>query len=144
VNDAYNDLAQDDDEDEYLTEGHWWSPSSVLTTGASAITAFTLAVAGVMGFVGYPVAEALLGFPDGHDDMRDRAAVSAMVVLLLLIGAFWLCHRVFLDDEDEVPAWARNVAGSAFVIAAIGTLLSTVTIIGSLLADSPSFPQRFL
>ena len=146
VKDSYEDLTEteDDDEDEYLTEGHWWSSSWVLTTGASAITAFTLAVAGVMGFAGYPVAEALLGFPEGPDDMRYRAAVNAMVVLLFLIGTFWLSHRVLPDDEDEVPAWARNLAGSSVLIAAIGTVLSIVTIIGSLLADSPSFPQRIL
>ncbi len=139
MNDGYEDLMEDG-EDEYLSEPHWWSPSSVLTSGGSAITAFTIAVAGTVGFVGHPVAEALVGLPDGPNEMRERAIVSAMVVLLLLIGVFWLSHRVLLDD-DEPPGWARNLAGSSVVIGTIGTVLSIVTIVASLL-QSDDFPSK--
>lgn len=130
----HGDTVQDDDADEYVLEPSWWSASSLLTSGTSAITAFTLAVAGVMGFVGYPVAEALVGVPKGPDDMKELTAVSAMVALVIIVGAFWLSRRVF--DDDAVPAWARHLAGSSVVIAAIGAVLATTTIVGSLLADA--------
>ena len=134
-----------DDNDQYVMQDYegdvrWWSPSSVLTSGTSAITAFTLAVVGTMGFVGYPVAEALIGFPDGPGEMRERAVLSGMVVLLLLIGALWLSQRVLVDDEEEeeeeTPGWARHMAGSSVVLAAIGVVLSIVTISASLLHNS--------
>ena len=145
VSDSYESIVRDGHEDDdELRELRWWAPSSLLTSGTSAISAFTLAVAGVMGFVGYPVAEALVGFRDGPSGMRERAAVSAMVVLLFLLGTFWLSQRVLLDDDDEVPAWARHLAGSSVVIAAIGTVLSLVTIVASLSASSQSFPRMGL
>jgi hypothetical protein len=134
VRSDHGDTVQDDDADEYVLEPSRWSASSLLTSGTSAITAFTLAVAGVMGFVGYPVAEVLVGVPKGPDDMKELTAVSAMVALALIVGAFWLSQRVF--DDDAVPAWARHLAGSSVVIAAIGAVLSTTTIVGSLLADA--------
>ena len=132
----FEDTAHDNDADEYPMEPSWWSPNSVLTSGASAITAFTLAVAGMLGFVGYPVAEALVGLPDGADVIQKRATVSGMVTLALLVGTFWLSHRVLSDDADTVLAWPRHLAGIAVVLAAIGTALSTMTIVGSLLAHA--------
>jgi hypothetical protein len=54
-----------------------------------------------------------------------------------VVGIFRLSHRVLLDDDDTVPAWPRHLAGSAVVLAAIGTVLSTVTILRSLLAEAP-------
>ena len=139
MNDSYEELIQDDEE-ELVSEPRWWSPSALLTSGASAISAFTLAVAGTLGFVGYPVAEALVGLPEGPGAIRDRAIANGIIVLLLLLGAFWLSQRVFLDGDDETPSWALHLAGSAVVIAAIGALLSTVTIIASLL-DSSDFTR---
>ena len=140
VRHRFEDTAEDDNADEYPKERFWWSPSSLLTSGASAITAFTLAVAGMLGFVGYPVAEALVGLPDGPDGIQERAMVGAIVAtvaLALFFGTFPLSHRVLVDDSDTVPAWPRHLAGSAAVLAAIGTVLSTITIFGSLLADAP-------
>ncbi len=134
------DTAEGDNADEYTKEACWWSPSSLLTSGASAITAFTLAVAGMLGFVGYPVAEALAGLPDGPDVIQERAtvgAIVAIVALALFFGTFPLSHRVLVDDRDTVPAWPRHLAGSAVVLAAIGTVFSTITILGSLVGDAP-------
>ena len=67
---GFEDTAEDDNADVYPNQRFWWSPSSLLTSGTSAITAFTLAVAGMLGFVGYPVAEALGGLTDGPDASR--------------------------------------------------------------------------
>ncbi len=144
MNDGYEDLVteyDDDDGEEYGPQPRWWSPTSLLTSGASAVTAFTLAVAGTMGFVGYPVAEAIVGH-GGSEELRERAIVNGMVVLLLLVAAVWLSHRVFLADDAERPAWSRHLAGSSVVIAAIGTVLARVTIVASLFQD-PDFPPTF-
>ena len=132
MDDGYENLIENDEE--YLSEPHWWSPGVLLTSAASAITAFTLTVAGMMGFVGYPVAEALVGPPEGPDDMRERAIVNGIVVLLLLMVAVWLSQRVILDEGEEAPAWGRHLAGSSVVIAAIGSALSIVTIAASLVS----------
>jgi protein-S-isoprenylcysteine O-methyltransferase Ste14 len=135
MDDGYENLILDD-EDEYKPEPQptGWPPGA-LTSGASAIAALTLAVAGLMGWIGYPVAEALVGPADRPGDMRELAAVGAMVVLLVLLGAFWLSHRV-VSDDDEVPAWARDVALGAVVVAAVGAALSIVTIVANLLSRS--------
>ncbi len=140
MDDGYEDLITDDDEEEPLSERRWWSPGSLLTTGASAITAFTISVAATMGFVGYPVAEAVVGFPSGPGEMRERAIVNGIVVLLLIVAVFWLGQRVLLDDEDG-PGWGRHLTGSAVVIGAVGTVLATVTIVASLLHSDDFAPM---
>lgn len=71
----------------------------------SAITAFVLAVVALMGFVGFPVAEALVGFSGGPETMVERTAIAAMVVLLVVLGSCWLSQQVLdvdrLDDDVE-------------------------------------------
>lgn len=135
MRDGYENLVQDGDE-EYVPEPRWWSPSAVLTDGSAAIAAFTLAVVGTMGFVGRPVAEALVGLPERPGDLDEHAVVSAMIVLLLLLGALWLSQGVLLDEDEAAPAWGRNLAGASVVIAAIGATLSVVTIVASLVAPA--------
>ena len=142
MDDGYEDLVLDDEDKEYAPGTRWWSPGSLLTGGTSAITALVFAYASLGNWLGFPVAEALLGFPQGPDDMRDRAIVASLIVLLLLFGALWLAGRVFVDDDDQAPQWVRHVAGSAVVIAVVGTVLSLLTIAGSLLADTPSRSGR--
>lgn len=143
MNESYENLMElDDDDEEFVPPSRWWSPGTLLTGEASAITAFTLAVAGLMGWIGFPVAEALLGATGFPDKLRERLVVSALVVLVVLIGTFWLCQRVLHDDDDEVAAWARHLAGASVVIAAIGATLSIVTIIAGLLVENPDFPGR--
>lgn len=135
MNQSDDDLMDYEGDDLAEAEPRWWSPTGLLTPEASAITALTLAVVGVIGggFIGFPVAQALVGFGDGPDDMRMHNVVSAAIVLLLLLGTIWLARRVLLDDDVEASVWCRHLAGSAVIVAAVGSALSAVTIIGGLL-----------
>ena len=63
--------------------------------------------------------------------------MGAIVALALFFGTFLLSRRVLVDDSDTVPAWPRHLAGSAVVLAAIGTVLSAITILASLLGAAP-------
>lgn len=143
MDESYENLMEIEDDEEYVRAPRWWSPGTLLTSEASAITAFTLAVTGLMGWVGFPVADALVGFSGRPDQVKERIVVGAIVALVVLIGAFWLCQRVLLDDDDgEVSAWPRHLAGASVVIAAIGSALSIVTVIGGLLVGNPDFAGR--
>lgn len=147
MNDRENDLVQYDQEE--VAEAAWWSPAALLSSEASAITAFTLAVVAVVGggFIGFSAAQAVVGFAFEPNDMRKHSIVTAMIVLLVLIWAFWLARRVLLDEGNldggdpdsgdlsgttNAPAWCRHLASSAIVVSAIGFTLSAVTIIGGL------------
>jgi hypothetical protein len=138
MSDSYEDLEQD--EDEYEVQPHWWSPNFLFTAEASAIVAFTLAVIGLMGFISDPLARALLGFPEGPHDMPTVAVVSGLVVLVLLVGSFWLSYGALVDDDYEVATWTRHLAVSSAVIAAIAVVLSVATIGASLLAVATNAP----
>ena len=141
--DDYEDLVVDGgDEEEYVSQARWWSPGSLLTSGTSAISALILAYSGLGIWLGFPVAEALLGFPEGPDDLADRTLVGAMVVLLLLIGALWLAKRVLAGDDEHMPQWAPHVPGAPVVIAGVAVVMALLTIAGSLLADTPRFSGR--
>ncbi|MGI8806689.1 MAG: hypothetical protein ACR2KK_02320 [Acidimicrobiales bacterium] len=142
MNESHEDLMAVEVDDDYVKGPRWWTPDGLLTVEASAITAFTLAIAGLMGWIGFPVAEALVGIPGGPAQMQERLVVSALIVLVVLIGAFWLCQRVLLDDDDDPPAWARHLAGASVVIAGIGTAFSIVTVVGALLVHEPGLSTR--
>jgi hypothetical protein len=139
--DESDDYVIDYEEEDMAEAGAaWWSPASLLSPEASAITALALAVVGVIGggFISFGVAQALVGFGGGPDEMRLHVVVTAGIVLLLLLGVVGLARRVLVDDAVEIPAWSRHLAASAVVVSAVGTALSAVTVVGGLL-QRPEF-----
>jgi hypothetical protein len=120
--------------DDRVAAPAWWEPSSLLSTEATAIVAFTFAVFSMFGFGSWTlVAQSVLGSPAGPEDLRWQNVLSALVLLLLSLAAILLGKRVLFEGHDGASAWPGQLARAAVVVAAVGAALSLVAILGGLL-----------
>jgi hypothetical protein len=86
----------------------WWSPSSLLTPAVTSITAFTIAVVSISTFgIGSSMLEAqsALGAPAGPSDLRALNLMTAVILLLMALGAILLTRRVFRQAEPRCAEW---------------------------------------
>jgi len=119
----------------------WWSPSSLLTPEVTSITAFIIAVISISTFgVGSSmlVAQSMLGAPAGPSDLRALNLMTAVILLLMALGAILLAGRVFRQAEPWSAEWARHLAGAAAAIAALSAVLNTAALIAALLRHAPA------
>jgi hypothetical protein len=133
------DLLLSNDEDQ--PPPAWWSPSSLLTPEVTSITAFTIAVISIGTFgmgSSILVAQSVLGAPAGPSDLRALNLMTAVILLLMALGAILLARRVFRQAEPWYAEWARHLAGAAAAIAALSTVLNTAALIAALLRHAPA------
>jgi hypothetical protein len=133
------DLLPSNDEDQ--PPPAWWSPSTLLTPVVTSITAFIIAVTSVSTFgVGSSmlVAQSVLGAPAGPSDLRALNLMTAVILLLMALGAILLARRVFRRAEPWSAEWARHLASAAAAIAALSTVLNTAALIAALLGHAPA------
>jgi hypothetical protein len=134
MSDMSDDIVGGDD----LHKQAWWSPSSLLTAQAAAITAFTFAVVSLLGgTTTQTLMQAILGFTFEPIDYRWIVLVPPIVLLLFALGAMLLGARAIRRDRDEAPTWAGQLARAAVVVAVVGAGLSVVAIVAGLLRGSP-------
>ena len=94
------DLLLSNDEDQ--PPSAWWPPSALLTPEVTSITAFTIAVISISTFgIGSSmlVAQSVLGAPAGPSDLRALNLMTAVILLLMALGAVLLARRVFRQAE---------------------------------------------
>jgi hypothetical protein len=129
-----HDLLVSHDEDQPTSA--WWSPSSLLTPEATSITAFSIALISMAGFGNWFLITTSLFNPSaGPGDLRPQI-VGAAILLAMALGAILLAGRVLRQAEARYAQWARHLAGAAVAVAAIGTLLNAVALIGALLNNN--------
>jgi len=119
----------------------WWSPSTLLTPEVTSITAFIIAVISISTFgVGSSmlVAQSVLGAPAGPSDLRALNLMTAVILLLMALGAILLAGRVFRQAEPWSTEWARHLAGAAAAIAALSAVLNTAALIAALVRHAPA------
>jgi len=128
------DLLVSHDEDQPTSA--WWSPSSLLTPEATSITAFSIALISTAGFGNWFLITTSLFNPSaGPGDLRPQI-MGAAILLAMALGAILLASRVLRQAEARYAQWARHLAGAAFSVAAIGTLLNAAALIGALLNNN--------
>ena len=135
------DLLPGNDEDQ--PPPAWWSPSSLLTPEVTSITAFIIAVISISTFgVGSSmlVTQSVLGAPAGPSDLRALNLMTAVILLLMALGAILLAGRVFRQAEPWSTEWAGHLAGAAAAIAALSAVLNTAALIAALLRHAPAGP----
>jgi hypothetical protein len=121
-----------------LRKRPWWSPSSLLTAEAAAITAFTFAVLSLLGgSTTATLMQAILGLTFEPVDYRWISLAPPVVLLLFALGAMLLGGRAIRGGRDEAPTWAGQLARAAVVVAVVGAGLSVVAIVAGLLRGSP-------
>ena len=133
------DLLLSNDEDQ--PPPAWWSPSALLTPEVTSITAFTIALISISTFgIGSSMlaAQSVLGAPAGPSDLRALNLMTAVILLLMALGAVLLARRVFRQPEPWCAEWARHLAGAAAAIAALSTVLNTAALIAALLRHAPA------
>ena len=64
--------------------------------------------------------------------------MTAVILLLMALGAVLLARRVFRQAEPWCAQWARHLAGAAAAIAALSTVLNTAALIAALLRHAPA------
>ena len=119
----------------------WWSPSTLLTPEVTSITAFIIAVTSVSTFgVGSSmlVTQSVLGAPAGPSDLRALNLMTAVILLLMALGAILLAGRVFRQAEPWSTEWAGHLAGAAAAIAALSAVLNTAALIAALVRHAPA------
>lgn len=120
-----------------------WSPSSLLTPEVTSITAFTIALISI-GMFGMGssmlVAQSVLGAPTGPSGLRALNLMTAVILLLMALGAILLAGRVFRQAEPWRTEWARHLAGAAAAVAALSAVLNTAALIAALLRHAPAGP----
>ena len=93
----------------------WWSPSSLLTPEVTSITTFTIAVVSISTFgIGSSMLEAqsALGAPAGPSDLRALNLMTAVILLLMALGAILLARRV-LNTAALTAALLRHATAGA-------------------------------
>ena len=126
-----------DEADDDLLEPTWWSPASLLSVEASAISAFTVALLGMFGgtTIASVLVQAVVGAPWETHGWVGYSVLSAGTGLLFALGAMLLARRVLVDAD--APAWSGNLARAAVVVAAIGGALSIVAVLAAVVRGSP-------
>jgi hypothetical protein len=133
-----SDIGDDIVDGNDLHKRPWWSPSSLLTAEAAAITAFTFAVLSLLGgSTTATLMQAILGLTFEPVDYRWISLAPPVVLLLFALGAMLLGGRVIRGGRDEAPTWAGQLARAAVVVAGVGAGLWVVAIVAGLLRGSP-------
>jgi hypothetical protein len=83
-------------------------------------------------------AQSVLGAPAGPSDLRTLNLLTAVILLLVALGAILLARRVFRQAGPWCPEWARHLAGAAAAVAALSTALNTAALIAALLRHVPA------
>jgi hypothetical protein len=139
MSDHDEDLLLSSDEDQ--PPPAWWSPSSLLTPEVTSITAFTIALISIGTFgIGSSmlVAQSVLGAPAEPSGLRALNLMTAVILLLMALGAIRLAGRVFRQVEPWRAEWARHLAGAAAAVAALSAALNTAALIAALLRHAPA------
>ncbi len=126
------------EEDEWDGAGGWL-PDVLSSPEASALTAFTLALASVFGpasIVSF-VADALMSAPWDPSGFRWRTVIAAGLILLLALGAVVLGRRVVAAPRED-RGWSDHVARAAIAIGAVSATLSALAFTSALLHSSPN------
>jgi hypothetical protein len=125
-------------------DGEWegaggWLPEVLSSPEASAITAFTLALASVFGPASIVtfVADALMSAPWDPSSFKWRTVIAAGLILLLALGAVILGRRVVATPGDD-RGWSDHVARAAIVVGAVSATLSAFAFLNALLRSSPN------
>ncbi len=127
----------DSEADEDLVEPAWWAPASLLTTEAAAITAFTVALLGMVGgtTIASVLVQSVVGAPWEQDGWVWYSVLSAGMALVFAAGAVLLARRVIRDAD--APGWSGHLARAAVLVAAAGIALSTLAILATAVQGSP-------
>jgi hypothetical protein len=64
--------------------------------------------------------------------------MTAVILLLMALGAILLAGRVFRQAEPWSAEWARHLAGAVAAIAALSAVLNTAALIAALLRQAPA------
>ena len=123
---------------EWEGAGGWW-PDVLSSPEASAITAFTLALASVFGpaTIATFVADAVVAAPWEPSGFRWRAIVAAGLILLLALGAVLLGRRVVATPGED-RRWSDHVARAAIAVGALSATLAALAFTSALLHSSPN------
>jgi hypothetical protein len=124
-----NDFIDQGDSRETTPE-RWWGPAGLLTPPAAATTAFALAVFSMLGQGTWTTAvQSFFGTSFGPNDYSIILAATGVATGALALGALWLGRRVVTDGR-AVASWEGHLARAAILVAALGAVLSILTIIG--------------
>lgn len=107
----------------------------LLTSKASAITGFTLAVLTLWGQGAWSTAiQSFLGTNFGFNEYLNILSLVGLVTLAIAVAGMLLGRRAFTDPDASL-SWEGHLGRAAVVLGGLGAVIAVVTVLGSVLGQ---------